>query len=247
MPEESTSNLAPRDTASARLDAVRATLGTVSDGEIARRLGIARKTVVEYRKRHGITPFVPARAPAPKKEPAASPTGRSSRLDAFIDIIGTLPDREVAERAGMTTENVRMYRQRRGIAATWRTAEPGPSRKRGRQPTPPGETKVDRALAPFLDRLGQEPDGEIAAKAGVSRSAVSAWRTRHEIPARGGKSAAAGSVYKILAVRAGQRHTFGLVAADPVDAARRAWDALTAADPAWTIHGIRLVGPALPE
>lgn len=210
MSENDTSNLTPRDNASARLDAVRATLGTVSDGEVARRLGIARKTVVEYRKRHGIAPFVPARAPAPKKEPATSPTGRTSRLDAFADIIGTLTDREVAERAGMTTENVRMYRQRRGIAATWRTADAGPVRRRGRQPSQPGEPKVARASPP-------------AAK-----------------PAPGA------AVYRILAVRAGQRHTFGLVAADPVDAARRAWDALTAADPAWTIHGIRLVGPALP-
>lgn len=247
MSEEPTSNLASRDTASARLDAVRATLGTVSDGEVARRLGIARKTVVEYRKRHGIAPFVPARAPAPKKEPAASPTGRSSRLDAFADIIGTLPDREVAERAGMTTENVRMYRHRRGIPATWRTAEGGPARRRGRQPAPPGETRVDRALAPYLDRVGKLPDAEVAALAGVSRSAVSAWRARHEVPPRADRGPSSGSVYRILAVRAGQRHTFGLVAADPVDAARRAWDALTASDPAWTIHGIRLVGPALPE
>lgn len=211
MPDDPTSPVAPRDTASARLDAVRATLGTVSDGEIARRLGIARKTVVEYRKRHGIAPFVPARAPAPKKEPASSPTGRTSRLDAFAEIIGALPDREVAERAGMTTENVRMYRQRRGIAATWRTSDPGPTRRRGRHAAPPAEAKVARG--PASEPASPRPGA---------------------------------SVYRILAVRGGQRHTFGLVAADPVDAARRAWDALTGADPAWTIHAIRLVGPVLP-
>lgn len=40
---------------------------------------------------------------------------RYSRLDAHRDIVGKLPDRIVAERLDMSTENVRIYRKARGI------------------------------------------------------------------------------------------------------------------------------------
>jgi len=243
-----------RGGAAMKLESVRAELGVVADGVLAERLGVARKTVVEFRKKHGIAPYVPpvargaaaaegsapaakpprarkaaepaapkAKAKAAAPAPAAGGTGRYSKLDDYRDIIGVLPDREVAERAGMTTENVRMYRSRRGIGAGWRdqaaaaapaaakakaaasaapkakaaapaaaapaaAPEPAPSaaaRRRGRQPAAPGESKVEKALAPFRAEIGATPDAEVAAKAGVSRSAVSAFRQKYAIKASG--------------------------------------------------------------
>jgi hypothetical protein len=124
--------------ARARIEQVVSLLGTEPDGTVARRAGVARKTIVEYRKANGIPAYkgdAAAGPPNPRRiqqapadraadgsaAPATAPL-RGSRLDTFADIIGVLPDREVAERAGVSAENVRMYRARRGIAAGWRHA-----------------------------------------------------------------------------------------------------------------------------
>jgi len=45
---------------------------------------------------------------------------RKSKLDPYLEHVGMLPDREVAEMAGVTPENVRAFRQRRNIPASWR-------------------------------------------------------------------------------------------------------------------------------
>lgn len=242
-----------RGGATARLEALRHRLGKEADGVIAAELGIARKTVVEFRKRHGISAYIPPRpretpsaapavaeatpaAPAvaeappvavteaPASRPAAAPrrraakmpevpiVGRPSKVDPYRDLVGVLPDREVAERAGVTAENVRMYRIRRGIVAQWREASaaaspaarapvaapaaapvaaaPQPAeaavpRRRGRLPAPPGGSMVEQALAPFRDQIGKVTDAVIATRAGISRSAVSAYRSRHGIAAAG--------------------------------------------------------------
>lgn len=266
-----------RGGATARLEGVRSLLGRVSDGEVAERLGIARKTVVEFRKRNHIDAFVPPRSrvdssasASGRGRPEAGAVRRASRLDAFANVIGRVPDRDVAGRAGMTPENVRMYRRRRGIAASWRVEAPAPEdvsapRRRGRQPAPPGETRVERALAGVASIVGTLPDAEVAARAGVSRSAVSAFRRKHEIKAggvRGGArpSRAAGApggavgggpggacVFRVRAVRGGVESGFGLVAENPVEAVRRAWAALTERDPAWKLLSVELVGDLLPE
>ena len=45
---------------------------------------------------------------------------RRSKLDPFLEKIGIVPDRQLAELAGVTPENVRAFRKRRGIPARWR-------------------------------------------------------------------------------------------------------------------------------
>ncbi len=439
--------VARRGNATAKLEGVRDQLGKVADGVLAEKLGVARKTVVEFRKKNGIPAWsgkseakaspepavaaAPARRGRPPKvqaEPvpvaaavtpprrgrppkqaqaaavveapkgrgrpsksaaAAAPaevsvTGRASRLDAFRHLIGKVPDREVAELTGMTTENVRMFRQRRGIQAEWRApaaapaakdtakapkasatpakveaapakvepkpakVEPKPAkgeakapkaepvkadaapvkaaakpaaaveaapRKRGRQPAAPGESKVEVALARFKADIGTLPDADVAVKAGVSRSAVSAYRQKHRIKAsgKGGrppknrveaapktvvapapkveapkaavaneapkavvakveapKAAVAkvveapkavapakveapakaeakvgGFVYRVTAIREGEKRTFGLIASDPVEAAQRAVDHFGKKGK-WVIRDIRLIAEALP-
>lgn len=43
--------------------------------------------------------------------------GRRSGLDPFVHLLGVEPDAKVAALAGLTVENVRAYRTRRGIVA----------------------------------------------------------------------------------------------------------------------------------
>lgn len=184
-------------------------VGHVSDSVIAQRLGISRKTVLAWRKREGIRAYDDPAAGAPrgpKVEPPAShpargarpglpgdeaaipkaaraatpadgmagsdatPRAKASRLESFAHLLGRLPDREVALQAGVSPENVRMYRQRRGIVAEWREGEGPP-------------TRVELALAKVEAELGRLPDVVIAARAGVSRSAVTQYRARHGIAA----------------------------------------------------------------
>lgn len=280
-PVEKPANVEKGETpaASVRLEAIRDQLGKIPDGVAATRAGVARKTVVEFRKRHNIPRYRGAdgaEAEAPPPPPpveAARPASRASKLDSWLHVIGTKPDREVAELAGMTTENVRMYRLRRGIAAGWRSEgarpEPAPPVAETRAPT-----RVDQVLAGFADVLGRVPDAEIAAKANISRSAVSAYRQRHGIPASRGRSEAAApapeptpapapapaapeavkapapavaagapSVFRIEASKDGQERVFGLQASNVVEAARIAHARLATAG--WAILSIRLVGEAL--
>ena len=159
-------------------------VGRVADSVIAERLGISRKTVLAWRKKHQIRAWDD---PTPRTEPRAQATAvpaagaplentpvpkraKPSRLDAFAHLLGTQSDRALAELAGVSPENVRMYRQRRGIEARWR-ADGGPP------------TRVEAALSTLEDQLGRLPDATIAKRAGVSRSAVTQHRAKMGIVA----------------------------------------------------------------
>lgn len=61
-------------------------------------------------------------APAKRRKPRR----RKSKLDPFVDLLGKVPDAEVAELAGVTSENVRAFRRRHSIDAGWRSAGPAP-------------------------------------------------------------------------------------------------------------------------
>jgi hypothetical protein len=99
--------------------------------------------------------------------------GRRSKITPFHDQVGSIPDKEVAGLAGVSTEAVRMYRRRRGIDLQLeKTAGPKTTRKASRR-----RSRLD----PFFDELGQVPDAEIAAKAGVTPENVRAFRSRHGI------------------------------------------------------------------
>lgn len=159
-------------------------VGRVADNVIAARLGISRKTVLAWRKKHQIRAWDD---PTPRTEPSAQATAalaaaapgvgaqapkraKPSRLDAYAHLLGTQSDRALAELAGVSPENVRMYRQRRGIEARWR-ADGGPP------------TRVEAALSTLEDQLGRLPDATIAKRAGVSRSAVTQHRAKMGIVA----------------------------------------------------------------
>jgi hypothetical protein len=116
-------------------------------------------------------------------------------------VIGTIPDRDVAAKAGMSVEAVRLYRKKNNIEL-----QPGARLKRGRKPksatagaTPPPRSAPRRGAArvtaqkgprrriskldPYRDMLGKVSDGDVAAQAGVTAQNVRAYRIRHKIPA----------------------------------------------------------------
>lgn len=93
-------------------------VGKKPDREIAEMAGVSPEAVRMYRKRRSIR--LTLQKPAPKVETEKKPGRRRSRLDPYLDLLGKLPDAEIAEKAGVTPENVRAFRGRHGIAADYR-------------------------------------------------------------------------------------------------------------------------------
>jgi hypothetical protein len=100
-----------------RVEAHRAMLGQVPDSEVAKVAGVCVRTVATYRQRLGIPGYAGPRRPPPKRN------GKRSMLDSLAALIGVVPDRVVAEQAGMSIGAVQAFRVARGIdAAGSRTA-----------------------------------------------------------------------------------------------------------------------------
>ncbi len=90
----------------------------------------------------------PAAAPTPTA-PAADPSdesfrGRRSALAPFIEMLGKVPDTDIAKLANVTPENVRTYRSRRGIPAAW----PDAGKPRGGRPKGSGKPADTTVTAP---------------------------------------------------------------------------------------------------
>ena len=116
-------------------------LGVRSDREVAELAGVSSNTVANYRSRAGI----PAAPRATKREAAEAPQSsskpkkatrqgkgrnrktRASKVDPFFSLLGEVPDRVVAEKAGVTLGAVRQYRMRRGVPAYGRKASAPPT------------------------------------------------------------------------------------------------------------------------
>ena len=118
-------------------------------------------------------------------------SSRKSKLDACAHLIGTLPDKEVAEQTGVTAENVRTWRIRRGIPATWRgetqedLARKQSARSKGRKRAAPKQRRPRPSrLDPWRHLLGEMPDKQLAEMAGVSAENVRSYRLRRGIAAR---------------------------------------------------------------
>jgi hypothetical protein len=123
-----------------KLDAFADVVGVEPDARVAARANVSTETVRSFRVRRGIPALWRGEEVGPEASrivrPAARRTkkrgkrafqGRRSRLDSYLDLLGTVPDAEVAAMAGVTAQNVRSYRMRRGIEAAWRgVAKPQP-------------------------------------------------------------------------------------------------------------------------
>lgn len=87
-------------------------------------------------------PEVESAADAATDSEEKKPLRRASKLDPYTDLIGNVPDREVAAMAGVTAENVRAFRRRHDIPALWRDGADKPAA----EPTP--EPAVEAAPEP---------------------------------------------------------------------------------------------------
>jgi len=111
-------------------------LGKVPDADIAERAGVSVRTVASFRSRHQIAGYSgPRRARGERKR-------RSSRIDPFAELLGTVPDRVVAEKAGVSLNAVRNYRVKHGIAAAGRGRP-----KAGTVPQPGAVAAVEASTA----------------------------------------------------------------------------------------------------
>jgi hypothetical protein len=87
-------------------------IGKASDAVVAVLAGVDPKQVEVFRMFEKI-PAPPAEAP--KTTAPAEGGRRPTRLEPWLHLLGVKPDSEIAKLAGMTAENVRTYRKRRGI------------------------------------------------------------------------------------------------------------------------------------
>jgi len=157
-------------------------LGQIPDRVVAERVGLSVEAVRRFRLRNGISG---RRGRPPVEAPPRSPAtpvkrkGRRSALTPFASEVGHVPDRELAERAGVTVENVRAYRRRRGIPAYWRNeAPPASSASEATVQAGAGRKAVEQqAFAVVVHADGVEgqyvvvaPDIATAAARAVSRS-----------------------------------------------------------------------------
>lgn len=97
-------------------------LGRVPDAEVARRAGVSVRTVASFRARHDIPGYR-----GPRRRGGAGGQ-RRSRIDPYAELLGKVPDRVVAEKAGVSLNAVRNYRVKRGIPAAGREAGQSASR-----------------------------------------------------------------------------------------------------------------------
>ena len=119
----------------AHLDTVRHLMGTMPDHEVAEKCDSTPSIVGRYRRKHGIPAYEGYKFGKGQKPPSKSvdqpaksktPRRRRSKIDAYRDEVGKIPDADIAEKAGVSVEGVRMYRRRHGIAL-----EPSARRRRG--------------------------------------------------------------------------------------------------------------------
>lgn len=174
-----------------KLDAFADIVGVEPDSVVAEKAKVSAETVRTYRVRRG----VPAGWRG-EKAPAGSAVngqathsstrvrkrafrGRRSRLDPYKDELGATPDSEVAAKAGVTVENVRSYRRRRGIPAAWKDVGNGTAAVRPRGSARRGQTargKDDRWAYRVTARLGSENREFVVFGESLSDAAVQAER-----------------------------------------------------------------------
>lgn len=126
------------------------TLGNAPDERIATEAGVSRTAVVNFRQKLGIAAYKGHRTKrrtaggSPENAPANSPraprvrafAGRRSRLDPFVHLLGVETDAAVAQLAGLTVENVRSYRVRRGISTAASKRRGAPSERPAKEAPP---------------------------------------------------------------------------------------------------------------
>jgi hypothetical protein len=101
-------------------------LGSVPDADVAEKAGVSVRTIASFRARNVISGYK-----GPRRRRATTRTGRGSKVDAYVQLLGKVPDRVVAEQAGVSLIAVRAYRPRMGISAAGRGRPPASHRDEG--------------------------------------------------------------------------------------------------------------------
>ncbi|MDP2309274.1 MAG: hypothetical protein Q8P18_24845 [Pseudomonadota bacterium] len=231
------------------LAALRSQLGTIPDQKIADQAGVSRTLVVNYRKKLGIPAYQGHKGTTPAAQAVVAPLdsrpfrGRRSALDPFLRHLGTVPDAEIARLAGVTTENVRTYRQRRLITPVWHSgASPAPATV-----APPG------AAAPLRTARAPRRGALEAAAAGAPPSpdpVAAAARPAGTAPRRPvivGSSANAATAFLVLVDTDQGPRSYALLATDIAAAAAEAATRVPARHPHATIRAIQRVAELLPS
>ncbi len=230
-----------------KVDQVAHLVGKVSDRELAEQIGVTPENVRTWRKRRGIeatwkTDDVTAATadPKPKAEPkrrkkrkGKGASRRKSKLDPWFSQLGAVPDRQIAEQANVTPENVRAYRKRHGIPSTWRAEATSESTA-----TQATTTAPKRAGKPAPKRAGK-PAPKTVAKPVVK--AAPAPKTRR----RSASTATRGWAFRVTADVDGSEREYVTFGADVVEAAQVARDRLAATKASAHIKKIEVVGVAL--
>lgn len=102
----------------ARILPFREMLGAVPDSLVAKKAGVSIRTIASFRARNRITGYTGPRRRGADRAP------RKSRIDAFAELVGTVPDRVVAEKANVSINAVRNWRLKHQVAGARRPAEP---------------------------------------------------------------------------------------------------------------------------
>ena len=95
-----------------KIEPFRELLGQVPDSEVAKQAGVSVRTIASFRSRNQIGGYRGRSAPKKQRK------RRKSKIDPFAELVGKVPDRVVAEKAGVTLNAVRNYRASRGIPSS---------------------------------------------------------------------------------------------------------------------------------
>ena len=179
-----------------KLDPYRDLVGKIPDGELADKAGMSTEGVRMYRRRHKIPMTLEARESATKRGPKSPRKARPSKLDPFRDLLGTVPDREVAAMAGVTAENVRAFRRKRGIPAGWRGEDAGTTETPAQVAPPPAAPAAAPAVTRRPASGGEGYEVEVRDATGGTRqyitiagSLVEAAELSQDAVTRAGKGA----------------------------------------------------------
>ncbi len=152
-------------------------LGRESDQDLAEAYGVSVSTIGTWRRQSG---YPNSKAPPPCKSAPRScprprssckkPSGPTSLLEihpGLVDRLGREPDRKLAEVYGVSVNTI--GRWRRKIT---------PRHLRKSTPGRRSLLEIHPKLAELEDRLGREPDRELAEAYGVSITTIKNWRRK---------------------------------------------------------------------
>lgn len=98
----------------ARILPFRESLGTVPDSIVAKKAGVSVRTIASFRARNKIAGYSGPRRRGADRAP------RKSRIDPYAHLVGTVPDRVVAEKANVSVNAVRNWRIKHQVASVGR-------------------------------------------------------------------------------------------------------------------------------